>query len=426
VRRLLRERLAISRSDDGMSLVEVVVSLFVFALGIGAIVAMLATSLKTTLTNRQRVAAAQLASKEVEQMRAAVKRGVAIPVGQTITTTQKYHGTSYTLTTVAAWTSLGQVGDACSGALAGSVAYQRIHTQVKWPTMRGTTPVVNDAIITPPPGALSANTISIPVRLIDGKSVPLPGIAVTLQSASGATVASGTTDDNGCAVFAQLTPAVYSLHVNTAGYVDKDGVQNHSQAAGQTTAGTVSMTTIVYDRPGTLIVTPSAVKPLPTAFNYSITQTSWTTNPLTVAGTGATSVSRTVFPFTPSTGSSYGAYPGTCTDSAKAPASTFVDSQGTASVLVPFADITGTFQFKNSSNVVAAAANVAVTAVSSVAACAGTNTYTWTAKTSATGVLDFAIPYGSFVFKVTISGKTYTTPAQSILPGTTTLAVTGT
>ncbi|MGB9376880.1 MAG: prepilin-type N-terminal cleavage/methylation domain-containing protein, partial [Mycobacteriales bacterium] len=117
--------------DDGFSLVEIMVAIVLFALVSSAIVTMLAAALGIGRTNRQRVVAADLASKDLETTRNALKAGVTLPLGKS-STSATVGETTYTVTRTTSWTSLGQSGDACSGGLGIGVAYQRISVAVTW------------------------------------------------------------------------------------------------------------------------------------------------------------------------------------------------------------------------------------------------------------------------------------------------------
>jgi prepilin-type N-terminal cleavage/methylation domain-containing protein len=392
----------VPRGDDaGFTMIEVVAAMLVFALAAAAIVAMLTNSLQISRTNRQRVVAANLATQELENVRNDMRNGVPQPVGVT-SHTQTVGATTYTVKRTANWLGLGQAGDSCSGALSGQIAYQRVKVAVTWPNMSGVDPVTNDTVITPEPGTLSPNTITIPVHVVDRNGASVPGQSVTVTPVTAGPSQSEVTDDSGCAVFAQLTPGSYNISLNTPGYVDWQGVSNHVESGGSSTPGIVPVVTIPYDQLGSLTLAPSApagyTAPPAASLTYTLSQVHWTANPQL----STTAPLTHLFPFA---NDLYTGYAGTCTDSKPAgftPPGVLVPPNGAATLNVPFAP--ANFLFKRNG---VALSGYTVTATDST--CAPAVNYTFAGTTDATGNLKMALPYGAWSFKVTKAGTTYTT-----------------
>jgi prepilin-type N-terminal cleavage/methylation domain-containing protein len=404
-------RCARQELDGGFTLIEVIAAIVVFSIAAVSIVAMLATSLGVSRQVRQRVIATSIAAQEMQTVRAQVKDGVAITLGQT-SRIQVMGGVSYTITRTASWIALGQTADPCSGGVAGQIAYQRVSVSVSWPNMgKLTKPVTSESVITPAAGSLSANTITIPVRIMSGAVAAQNGIVVTVTPVSGGASQSEVTDSNGCAAFAQLTPGNYTISLNTSGYVDTQGVQNHTQTAGQSAAGTLPVQTILYDVFGGLSMTaaPTTGYALPvTALKYSVVQTGWTTSPQTfTGGAGSLATVTPVFPFTAANGGVYTSYAGVCTDASPngyaapngvtpvAAPSGLVTASSTTALTVPLASLQASF--KTSAG--GAVANATVVAKSAKVGC--TDTYTLTGTTDASGNLSFSVPYGAWNFTAT-------------------------
>jgi prepilin-type N-terminal cleavage/methylation domain-containing protein len=421
----LEQRRARGDFSAGFTLIEVIAALVVFALGAMAVVAALTMTGKLSRTNRQRVQAATIAQQAINLVREQVKNSLTDAVGRTVTTTT-VGTTTYTLTEDTNWTSLGQSGNDCAvGALAGSVAYQRVAVAVTWPG--GTAPVTDDTVVTPPANVLSADTITLPVQLVTGSLAPLANQTVKVTPIGGGTTIAEVTDSYGCAVFAQLVPGLYAVEVNTAGYVDALGVTDHLEQDGQSQPGIVPVVRILYDQPASLTVAPSCTgpaacsfslyPPAPSGFKYTLLQTGWAGGSAAIAANGGSPVLKSpVFPFTATTGGSYNGFAGTCIDANKS--NTVATSAqpapgGSGSITIPLAS--ATFVFSRSGTPVTMT-NATITATDTSGGC--TDTYTWTGKTISGSLgVPLSIPYGSFTWTLKSGSTTHkATTATTLTP----------
>ena len=97
-------------------------------------------------------------------------------------------------------------------------------------TCRGVVPANASTILSPPVGSYDPNTGHVAVKVLGGAAEPLPAVPVTL-SGPGVNRNLATTTD-GCAFFAFLPAATYTVQLAAAGYVDGQGVANPSQVTG--------------------------------------------------------------------------------------------------------------------------------------------------------------------------------------------------
>ncbi|MGB9376438.1 MAG: carboxypeptidase-like regulatory domain-containing protein, partial [Mycobacteriales bacterium] len=320
--------------------------------------------------------------------------------------------TTYTVTRTTSWTSLGQSGDACSGGLGIGVAYQRISVAVTWARMNNIPPVTSDTVVTPPGGQLSPNSITLPVKVVDRNGDAVSDQNVTISPVGGGSSQSQVTDATGCALFAQLTPGLYNVSLDSTGYVDWQGVQGHTQTAGQTAPGTVPVVSIPYDLPGAIVLTVSAVAGFPAPLNpisYTAFHTKWNSPGLrTIAGVGPTSAA-TLSPAFPFTSDVYNAWAGTCTDSKPAsPLVGLVTPGGSSTITPALAPAYVKFQTVGGTTIKLAT----VTARDTTNGC--TDTFILSGLTDASGRLKFSLPYGSWQFKLTLGGVTYNNSAPAI------------
>jgi len=292
------------RRQDGYSIVELLVAVTVFALVFAAVSIGIGRALELNRGNRNRSAAAYLAARQLEEVRARSFSSVALGSTTCAYTTSSCNLPSpYTVTQNVVWASPGNTSTSCdvpatSGA---ALAYKRVTVTVTWPDMGGVAPVTSQTLLTPPAGSYDPNDGHILVQAFDRDALPLAGQTVSL---TGPETASQTTTSDGCAFFSYLDPGTYTATLTTTGYVDRQGGQPATQSVG-VTASQITRVQFDYDRAATLsvgLVAPSGAV-IPTG-TYGIAMTVANSN-LTVgyksyqqAATGS-GTTRTITPLFP-------------------------------------------------------------------------------------------------------------------------------
>ncbi len=228
--------------ETGMTLLELVVAMSVFAVIMLGLVATLASGLTLTRNNRNRSVAANLASQEMDLVRSAT---FASLVAQT--STQSVGGVPYVVHRELTWVADSATNGPCDGTN-GSPQMLRVHVWVDWPSRQGVATVKADTVLTPPVGAYDPNTGHIAVKVLDRSAAPQDNIMVLL---TGPTARSAPTNSDGCAFFGFLPPGAYSVSLNTTQFVDRQGVQNPTQSV-NVTVGQVNSTQFDYDQRATL------------------------------------------------------------------------------------------------------------------------------------------------------------------------------
>jgi Tfp pilus assembly protein PilV len=302
-----------AHDEAGFALVEVMVSAVLLIVLSLSTLSVIDRAQATSSNNRSRDVAAQLAQSEQDVIRqmpiSALAGGYHPPVG-----TKPVGGITYTVSSEADWVT--DSGGAVTCSTSGRVAYLRSTSTVTWPGMGTIKPVVADAIVDPGVAALGANKGALTVLLSKADGTGTQGITVTAGGVS------SVTDENGCAVLANLDAGPQTLAYNTAGYVDKDAKQTISKAV-TVGAGSIAQATGFYDVAGTIKTTivddstpatsakwppQNTVSPPPNTVAMDHAQRS-TPTLFTVPLDGTQSnASATVFPFS----SSYKAYVGRC------------------------------------------------------------------------------------------------------------------
>lgn len=298
------------RGDAGTTLIEVIVALTVFSLIATAVLTMLLNSLQTTRSNRSRVAAANLAAREIEIVRdrfaSPVNGPKTVTAGQVVNPDPLPGGTAgsplvvdnvpYTVTRSAQWQSQGATSGPCDGGASGQLAYLHVTVTVTWPRMNGVVPVTSSTLLTPPLGTYNSGTGHVKVKVTDALGAPEAGQTVTLTSGS-----FQQTSADGCAFFAFLAPGSYTASLNTLGYVDPSWNQTPSQPV-TVTANSVAPATFAYARAATLNLSAAAAAGFPapaampfTVYNTGIPSTTHT-KPIVASAGGVTSLSAWPYP----------------------------------------------------------------------------------------------------------------------------------
>lgn len=259
--------------DRGTSLIEVVVAVVLFGILASTVLAIVLQTQASTVNNRARVAASNLAAREVDYAREQFMKSEQGPVDlMTAGTVLNPHsfgaagsalvvdGKPYTVKRSVAWNVTGAAASACEGGALVKYPTMNVRVEVTWPSMGQTEPVVNTTNLAPPKGVgLSTTTSYVAVKVTNAAGGPNPGRTVTVFSTGESR--SGTTDDAGCAVVevrprTGTTGTSYSVRLSDPGYVDMAGNAAPTRLVGNVTQGQLnSSIDMAYDRAASLQLT---------------------------------------------------------------------------------------------------------------------------------------------------------------------------
>ena len=236
------------RDQSGLSIVEGIVAGLILILAMTATFSVLQASGSAGADQRHRSQSYSIAQADQARLRS-LRVTEVMGINQTRQVTED--GTPYTVT------STGQFVSDATGTVncdTGTAAadYVKISSTVDWPSRGGTPPTRIESVISPPNGSFSADRGTLAVAVRNGQNMPVAGIPL---SGSGAGTFSGTTGENGCALFPNQPEGTYTLNASTAtGVVDRDG-----KAPGPVTVSVVGQSTntvaLQYDNPGSLKTT---------------------------------------------------------------------------------------------------------------------------------------------------------------------------
>ncbi len=292
--------------ERGFSLIELVVAVAVFAILSAGLALTIEGGLNLARNNRNRSIAANLASQEMDDVRSTTF--TALPLGL-VDRSESVDGVPYTVRRETEWTDNASTTGPCDSTNA-TPRVLRVSVSVFWADMRGVAPAKSSTILSPPVGSFDPLNGHIAVKVLGSTADPLAGVPVTVTS--GSFVRNLTTTSSGCAFFAFVAPATYTVSLGAVGYVDRQGSPTASQITG-VTSGATSSVAFDYDRAASLSLslTTSAGGSFPSSVPISVGNTGLIpTGSKAYAGTGALRTIGNLFPYA----DGYAAWAGDCAD----------------------------------------------------------------------------------------------------------------
>ncbi|MFP3466307.1 prepilin-type N-terminal cleavage/methylation domain-containing protein [Leifsonia sp. SIMBA_070] len=234
--------------DSGVSLIEVLVAMMIFAIISVGVAYSLLSAFTLTGDSRSRAVATNLAAQEVDLDRSAadffalqstaVPKQVQVPDGT---------GVVYSISRTVNLVYNTGTDVNCNASAPSSMLYKRIRVSITWPKMIGAA-VVADTVIAPST-KISIDTLgTILVSTKSSGGTPMPGIGVAVSPDPGSVPTA--TDSMGCSYVLKVPPGSYTVTVAKTGYVDPN--QNPTPSSTITVkAGQSSSAGFTYDQAGT-------------------------------------------------------------------------------------------------------------------------------------------------------------------------------
>jgi prepilin-type N-terminal cleavage/methylation domain-containing protein len=403
-------------SERGVTLIELMVSLVIFAFVAAAVATGLGSSLNLVRNNRNRSIAAHLASSEMDLVRSTDVD--LLPLGQV--TSQKQvpagSGPNYTITRDTSWVVKDASSNPCDSPTGSRLAYLRVTVQVSWPNMAGVPPVRSETVVTPGAAAFDPSLGHIGVQVNDESGGPGGGHPVTVQQLNSSGGPAGgpitqTTTSEGCAFFPYLAPASYRVSVNRAGFVDPQGASAPQQTA-SVSAGQVAKFQFDFAAAADLDLTLGSQE-YPVPANFPVVLGNGQLQPNGTKSFTGSGPSRTItglFPFA----DQYGVWLGECSENNPAgnPLSLVAMQPGVASSANVFSGrvlVEVTTAGVPTPGVPIAASQAADTTEPEV--CSAVNNLA-VGTTDALGQVKFSLPYGTW----TIAGPGASTQQATLVP----------
>lgn len=310
--RTLKRLAADGRSEDGVLLIEVMVSALLVALIAVGTFTGIDVSNRLSRDQRSRSQAVTLAQADEERLRSLGSAQLANLSEEKVVT---FQNVKYTVKSSSEFVSDTSGAGSCSASSANADYYSTV-SEVKWPNMGPRPPIVQTGLVEPPAGG------ELTVQVEDFRGGKVAGMTIT---GTGPASLSGTTSSKGCVVFGPLEEGTYSINAKQTGYVSLNGESEVPVASrsvtltGQTTSGK----TFVFNLAGTIVAklkTAPAALGGAQALNVVAANSSMSaarlllTNPVSYSTGPISSPTSpaTFFPFNKGGGGEYEVYAGTC------------------------------------------------------------------------------------------------------------------
>jgi type II secretory pathway pseudopilin PulG len=258
------------RQQDGVGLIEVIVSAAVLALAAMAVLTGLEGAQASSGREKARSVAASLAEQDQENLRSLQfdtldSYSTTPPAARQV----QLDGITYTIKSTTTWQTDSPSGTNQCTSSSSDANYLQL-TSVVTTNLVGTriAPVRVDSLEAPSV-RYSATHGALGVKVVDHTGAGVPNIAVNI---SGPESGSVTTDSTGCAMFPNILTGAYTANLNTPGYVDQWGNSAPQLTDLDVAAGSVTVSSIAYDRAAS--VTASFQTYPPNATSATTTMTS--------------------------------------------------------------------------------------------------------------------------------------------------------
>ncbi|HEY4267023.1 MAG TPA: prepilin-type N-terminal cleavage/methylation domain-containing protein [Galbitalea sp.] len=286
--------------DSGLSLIEVVIAMMVFAIIATGVAYSLVATLHTAKDGKGREVALNLAAQQIDADRAVSdifssdlnsgSRTVRVPGDSTV----------YTVKSSISWVTSNGTAANC-GAGSGTLQFKQVNVTVTWPGMIASNPVRADTIIAPQTTINDPTLGTILVSVKDKDGIGVPGVAITTTPSTGTTVP--VTDADGCSYILKVPPGTYSVNASLSGYIDGSQSTNPSSGPKVVTAGSVTPAGFSMDQSGSLVVNYasnySGTVNLPTNLLTSFSSTIGGVDQLALPAGGPTSGNAYTYPLYP-------------------------------------------------------------------------------------------------------------------------------
>jgi Tfp pilus assembly protein PilV len=228
----LRDRLRLDvRSDRGLGLVEVVVSMVLFAMISTGVIAAMISILSVSRDTRARQVATNLAAEEIDRARA-VEDVLALESWSTaggadpndasrVAGPVELNGDLFHITRQVAWVSDPDATLPCGASADGStLRYKRVNIRVTWDGMRSSAaPVQSDSVINPRDPLNDPTKGTILVTVLTAGGTGAAGVTVTIDPPL--PIAPSPTDADGCSYLFKVPVGGYTIGIHKPGFVDE-------------------------------------------------------------------------------------------------------------------------------------------------------------------------------------------------------------
>jgi Tfp pilus assembly protein PilV len=230
------------KGEEGSVLAEVLVSAIMLVITAVGVFTAFEAGHRSSAEERHRAQAEGLAQADLTRMRTMRISDLSNLHESKVVVIEE---TPYTVKSAAEYETDKTGTASCEEGIA-SADYIQIRSTVTWPSIGSRAPVVQQSLVAPPNGSVSAESGSLAIQIDNAESTGIEGVGLT---GTGAGTFNGETGTNGCAVFGDLPAGNYTLALSGPSLVDPDGEapQPLSTSVVEESTNTLSLQ---YDEPG--------------------------------------------------------------------------------------------------------------------------------------------------------------------------------
>lgn len=288
----LRTRLERTKSENGFTLIEVVVAMMVFMIVSTGVLYTMMSLLSVNRDSRNRQVAVNLAAEEIDLARDVKDIFVvgAKTTNYTLAAGTALNGDEYTVTRTSSWvTSKGDVAPCGTGT--GTLRFKLVQVEVTWNGIKGD-PVTTETYINPNERLNDTSKGSLIIAVTTDHGEPVEKVPVTATPTSGTTL-TGSTDSAGCLFMLGVNPNDFTVKISSPpgkSYVDMDSNPQPTQSA-HVVAGAAASLPFTFDPMSTIRATySSASARVPINLSTSLVSTRKIQTSVTTAATNPRSI----------------------------------------------------------------------------------------------------------------------------------------
>lgn len=231
--------------EQGSILIEVLVSAIMLVITAVGVFSAFDAGTRASAEERHRAQADGLAQADLARLRT-MRISTLSNLQQTkVVTIEK---TPYTVKSAAEYQTDKTGTASCQKGT--SADYVQIRSTVTWPSLGSRAPVIEQSLVAPPNGSVSAKSGSLAIQIENAENGGIKDVGL---SGTGAATFSGITGPNGCAIFGDLPAGNYTLTLSGGSLVDKNGEAPKPQSTSVVEESTNTLA-LQYDKPGKIAV----------------------------------------------------------------------------------------------------------------------------------------------------------------------------
>ena len=195
------------RNDEqGSILLEALVSGILLVITAVGVFSAFDAGTRASAEERHRAQAEGLAQADLARLRTMRISALSNLLQTKVVTIEK---TPYTVESAAEYQT-DKTGTASCKDGTASADYIQIRSTISWPSLGSRAPVVEQSLVAPPNGSVSAKSGSLAIQIEDAANEGVEGVGL---SGTGAGTFTGITGENGCAIFGDLPAGNYTLTI---------------------------------------------------------------------------------------------------------------------------------------------------------------------------------------------------------------------